>query len=789
MTLIEVLSYEEGLEELVRYSSNRSLVPIFGAGFTTGCESYLGTVPNTSTATKDMISLIQKSNSCPCSADEMSSMDFFSVSDIFFDCVEYNKRADYFEKKYTNVKLFQPQIDFLTKIPWPYAYTLNIDDGIEENSDFSVVLPYHKFRRPKTSKKLLYKLHGDAAHECKYNDENQENIIFSQRQYLRAITEENNSDIYDALLSDYSQQNIVFIGCKLSNEIDLKYIYDKSKEYESDSKRIVLRRNMPSVNEQLELKRHGINQIILVDSVYDTFYSDFINKYMETLSKKITEIYKFFNPQIKPVTDKENSIKLISGINIFDEDNNLFKKGALHIRRIIVNTIIEELEKNSCVLLKGRRFSGKTFVLCSLIEHFKSKDIFFFPSTYFSDEEVIERVFSNQKNSVFIFDSNSLTPEAYGLILKYSEDLKSYNNYLIITTNSNDNNIVSRLKCNTIQLYNDFFGCELEISSKALDSYGLTRRKERQTNIDFLYILKNEQNIDIPFSIAPINDLSSVEKSVLIALCALDKMYFSDIIALRMPFSTLKKLCEIYNPIIELVTTSEYESTRHSKYKLVHNSKIALLDVLKNIPDEDIPTCIYYIVKCYKNDHSRRRLYIDIILFDTLSQIFSDRSTSKQIIHNVYVSLQSILNNDLHYWLQRAKSIYRTPNAIESLEDAYTYSKKAYLDGDEKLSIKAALTSSLISCAIAETKNDDKIVYYSDSVNLAYEAVFSDIFTLYPSYLDSELLIGKNTTSERRITNACKYVISNSDDDDIVSKAKNILLRFETLKANKTEKQ
>ena len=287
MTLIEVLSYEEGLEELVRYSSNRSLVPIFGAGFTTGCESYLGTVPNTSTATKDMISLIQKSNSCPCSADEMSSMDFFSVSDIFFDCVEYNKRADYFEKKYTNVKLFQPQIDFLTKIPWPYAYTLNIDDGIEENSDFSVVLPYHKFRRPKTSKKLLYKLHGDAAHECKYNDENQENIIFSQRQYLRTITEENNSDIYDALLSDYSQQNIVFIGCKLSNEIDLKYIYDKSKEYESDSKRIVLRRNMPSVNEQLELKRHGINQIILVDSVYDTFYSDFINIWRRYQRRKL----------------------------------------------------------------------------------------------------------------------------------------------------------------------------------------------------------------------------------------------------------------------------------------------------------------------------------------------------------------------------------------------------------------------------------------------------------------------------------------------------------------------
>lgn len=785
MSLIEVISYENGLEELVHYSINRTLVPVFGAGFTTGCESFSGVVPSSSAAKKEMISLIQKSNLCPCSDNELSDMDFFNISEMFFDCVEYNKRADYFEKNYTDVKLFEPQIDFLTKIPWPYAYTLNIDDGIEKNSDFSVVLPYHKFGRLKTSKKLLYKLHGDAATECKYNDENQENIIFSQKQYLKAITDENNSDIYEALLSDYSQQNIVFIGCKLNSEIDLKYVYAQSKEYESDSKRIVLRRNVPSIKEQLELKRHGINQIIIVNEVYDAFYSDFINKYMDLISKKETEIYKYFNPKIKSVTDKENSIRFISGVNIFDEANNTFFKGSLHIRRNIVNAIIEELENNSYVLLKGRRFSGKTFVLCSLIEHFKSKDILFFPSTCFSDEEVIEKVFLNQKNSVFIFDSNSLTPDAYGLILKYSDSLKLNNNFMIITTNSSDNNIVSRLRCNTIQLYNNFFDSELEISSKALDSYGLTRRKKNQTNIDFLYILKNEQHIDIPFSIAEINDLSLIEKSVLIALCALDKMYYSDIIALSLPLSTLKKLCETYNPIIELMPTTEHESTRHSKYKLVHNSKIALLDILRNIPDEDIPKCINYIVKCYKRDHSRRRLYIDIILFDTLSQIFSDRKTSRQIIHNVYVNLQPILDNDLHYWLQRAKSIYRTPNAIESLDDAYSYAKKAYLDGDEKLSIKAALTSSLILCAIAETKTDDKYIYYVDSVNLAYEAVFSDIFTLYPSYLNSELVIGKNTTSERRITDACKYVISNSDDDELVTKGNNILSKFETLKVSK----
>ena len=41
---------------------------------------------------------------------------------------------------------------------------------------------------------------------------NKEHIILSKTQYLSAITEETNSDIYDALLSNYSKRNIFFIG-------------------------------------------------------------------------------------------------------------------------------------------------------------------------------------------------------------------------------------------------------------------------------------------------------------------------------------------------------------------------------------------------------------------------------------------------------------------------------------------------------------------------------------------------------------------------------------------------
>ena len=115
----------------------------------------------------------------------------------------------------------------MSDIDWPYAYTINIDDGIEKNSQFTPILPYRKLRRPRTSKKLLYKLHGDASHECNYREDG-ENIVFSQSQYLQAITSEDNTDIYQQLLADYGQRHLLFIGCSLQSEQDLVYVYQKS---------------------------------------------------------------------------------------------------------------------------------------------------------------------------------------------------------------------------------------------------------------------------------------------------------------------------------------------------------------------------------------------------------------------------------------------------------------------------------------------------------------------------------------------------------------------------------
>ncbi len=779
MNLIDIIEYGEGIEQLVKYAMNKKLIPIFGAGFTAGCQSINGIVPNAQRATESMCDLILNSGSCALQEYDIKKMDFSEISDLFFEYVSRDERAVYFEDFYTGVGLFQHQVDFLTKVNWPYAYTLNVDDGIEKNSDFNPILPYHKFRRPKTSKKILYKLHGDAEYESKYIDKIQDNIVFSQSQYLQAITSEDNTDIYKALLADYAQEHLLFVGCSLQEERDLQFVYEKSKSIKKDAYRIVLKNEIPTEQEQRNLKKHGINEIILVNN-FENFYTDFLSTYKKYQTESKEKIYKHINPEILIQTGKKESLKLIANANIFNATDNAFLKGALHIFRNALHDIQHELNASSFVLLKGRRFSGKTYVLCSLAEYYKKKDVFYFPSESFVDEEVVELVLSSQKNSLFLFDSNSISPDVYALIIKLSITLKENNNYLVIAINSNDNYLLTKLDCNVIELKNSFYGDEISMSEKAQDSFGLARRKFGQTNIDYLYVLRKDQNISIPFATSKMSKLLSKERSVLIALCALDKLYYSDLIALDLNRRDIEDMCKKLSPFVEMVPTSENEVTRHSTTKMVHNSKIAIVELVKQFQIREISDSIFMIVKKYKSDYSRRRLYIDVILFDTLNQIFSGNDDSKFLIYTIYKDLQSLLENDLHYWLQRAKSIYRTQNGIESYEEAYTYAKKAYIDGDVALSTKAALTTALISCAIAEQKQGkEKLGYYVESVYLAYEAVFSEYFHRYPTYLNLELPVGKNTRSERRITEACKYVKSHSKQSDDIEKSDELLKYFE----------
>lgn len=118
---------------------------------------------------------------------------------------------------------------------------------------------------------------------------------------------------------------MLFIGCSLINEPDLKFIYDKVKENSGNNLRIVLRREKPqTLKDKMLLSSYGINTVILVED-YELFYQEFISEMQKMQVATQVSTFKFKNPNIEIKFSKEDTTRLICGINIFDtgQDNSI----------------------------------------------------------------------------------------------------------------------------------------------------------------------------------------------------------------------------------------------------------------------------------------------------------------------------------------------------------------------------------------------------------------------------------------------------------------------------------
>ena len=663
---------------------------------------------------------------------------------------------------------------------WPYAYTLNVDDGIERTGEFKEVLPYKHLNRPGTSRKLLYKLHGDAFTEITYTEES---IVFSSDQYLQSITDKRNGDFLTNLKNDFSFKNMIFIGCSLKYEPDLKYVYGKA-DHRTNTLKITLRSKEPTFREIGTLEEYGINTIILIED-YDRFYTDIIQKVHQLQAEEECVNYRFKNPNILEKFDKDYTYKFLSGENIFDLDSNSFYKGGMHIVRNCMKEIEDCLEATDCILLKGRRFSGKTYVMCSLVERQRKYTQFFFPSSTSVDEDILLKLLAKEKNSLFLFDSNALSPATYKLIANSAIILKRNANKIIIAINSNDNFITESLKAIVIEIPNRFVGEEIRQNEECANKYGLIKRYYKNTNMDYLQKIEERQHIQMFKASKYHSVLSFNEQVIMLLLAAQDKVYMSNILDLDIPFGEVSALLERLPLLIEEVDVDENEKTVHAVTKLVHNSKVMLIYLLNRLSHDEIIKCIKYVVETFKDDYQRRRIAVDVILFDTLNQIFGGNSGAGDLIFKVYEELQDTLSNDLHYWLQRAKCIYHISSKnLGQLKEAYQYAKKVYFDSNYALQSKAALTAALISCLIYNIEGErEKNYYLGEAVYLGYEAVSSEYYRFNECYLNNELRSKKTRKSSYELLiSACQIYIETQVAGEYLEKAEKLQEKLTFLK-------
>lgn len=580
----------------------------------------------------------------------------------------------------------------------------------------------------------------------------------------------------------YKEFNLLFIGCSLKNEPDIKFIYNGIAKERHNTMGIVLRTEKLSQFDADDLEDYGITDVILVKD-YDVFYMDFINSVSEQQIQEKIAKYPFYNPSVTCVADEK--LKYFSGFRNFDEKENMFYKSNLIINRSCLAEIDESLKTYNLLFIEGRRFAGKTSLLCTVCEREKRRSIYFFPSTTLESTDVILNIIETTQNSLLIFDSNSLSVESYYMLQDVNDILKKNNNSIIVALNQSDNFVSEKTDSDYIILKNIFDNNELTQLEPKINEHALTIRKDKDTNLDYLNIIKNEQGISLTFPLKLPSKYTFNEQILLLLLCVKDKVYSRETNVLKIKYSEIQSFINRMSILVEWIKTSKGEKNTYSAYKLVHNSKNIIMDEIQKLSHEDIIHVILTIVNAFKNgDLNQKRTYREVMQFDTLNQLFGRKKGAGKLIFMVYENLETLLKNDLHFWLQRSKSIYRlVPTNYWKLKTAYSYAKKVYLDSDnETLTTKAALTVSLI-CSLLyslEKNNTIRQDFQKEAIELGFQAIFSEYYKQ-----EKRLKNDLNIENSRKnyvdlIQNICSsYVLSPISNASTIRKSRAIIEKLQ----------
>ena len=137
---MKVVSFNEVKEELISNMRRNMLIPIIGSGFTRQCTSRKGEVPSGEDYRKHMIAEILKA--IPLSEADQENLNketFSNVSSIYHEHIDCETQKTFLRDNFTKVSIEENKKRFLS-LPWPYIYTLNIDDGIECGSDYNHII-------------------------------------------------------------------------------------------------------------------------------------------------------------------------------------------------------------------------------------------------------------------------------------------------------------------------------------------------------------------------------------------------------------------------------------------------------------------------------------------------------------------------------------------------------------------------------------------------------------------------------------------------------------------------
>lgn len=362
-------------KEIQQHLKRGMLIPILGSGFSRGCNSRSGKVPSGDDYKKYMIDEIMKARGYDSSRRiNFEKKQFSEISTIYHKVISIEDQRRYLRNNFTRVELSDEKKKLL-EINWPYIYTLNTDDAIEKNSKYNNVIYSNRkiWDDIFDEDRCTIKLHGHVDDILSYVDSKCE--IFDQTQYVQSLT--SNRILLDKLKHDYEYLNLIYIGCSLSNEIDLLSVAAGSS---SNGSHYYCTVNKPDKDDMILLSEYGITHCVLFDS-YNAIYTELAASANEAekIDSSDLDNHKTFEFTELPDGFDKNKSYLFHGKNPVDS-NRKVQLPSFFVSREIADDIVKNVKIKGTQIIVGPGCSGKTYVALDIARRVVDRDVFVFQS-------------------------------------------------------------------------------------------------------------------------------------------------------------------------------------------------------------------------------------------------------------------------------------------------------------------------------------------------------------------------------------------------------------------------
>lgn len=741
-------------------------IPFIGAGFTAGERSFQGTVPGG----LDFMSIMREAIVASPTMDKPDSdalkrYGFQQLADEYFrePIVDLELIKQTLRERFTGVTLSSEAKRSFLRWDWDYFYTLNIDDGIEREIGAIKVLPFTDFSQHKAMQ-FVYKLHGDALDAITAASREAFRLVFGNADYIQSLV--TNRALLSTLSNDLAERHLLFVGCSLTDEIDILFSLADLKATgitaPATSRVYVTSVEPTDYESKKKIRRYGITHVLIVD--YPEFYA-FVGGASSPASatKSPLEPYSYTGSS----GGRRNSTAILQyllqiGWKVHEDP------GGFAIPREVLATI-DSLLQEPIVVLWGRRFSGRTSVLFSILGRHKNRPRFFIPSSASASDKVLNDILRT-KDALIAVDAGAISYQQVQLLARKLDQVRANNTTIILATNRASLTALGQLvEQLAVEVRDKMSLGEAEKINMGLQPLGLSRNwQSSDRNLDNIFALSESpvvtrlllrqrsrlhQNIERLHQQWTTSAVGRLEFSTLFYLGTRQRIYSryfrelaKDAGLEHMSNTHFHDFSRQWEPFVEL-EQSEPSSMRseRSMEVIVSNAGAWIHYTIRQLSLKlGAVESAAQIVRTFSAMNKVEDKAFELLLFDNLNAIYSDELSDlrSKIIREVYERLAALLSGDPDYWLQRAKSLYYLSNDAADLLVGVEFCEKSIVQRAARTKTHAKLTKANLLGKICKAKSNVDDADLVRAIDAYVEAIESRSDN--PLYIDELLRRSKS---------------------------------------------